>query len=84
MSKRVKGKQWIGFYFPKIFVLSAAFTPVVLHFVHQCTVIVRRLWFILESRSNDFRSPAVRADFCCLIDREIILRAEEFAHSPYL
>jgi hypothetical protein len=35
--------------FPKIFILSAAFTPVVLHFVHQSTVIVRRLWFILKA-----------------------------------
>jgi hypothetical protein len=29
-----------------------------------------------ESRSNDFGSPTVRADFVCLIDREITLRAK--------
>src|SRR5271166_5797052 len=36
-------KQLISFYCPKIFVLSAAFTSVVLRFVHRSTLIERQL-----------------------------------------
>jgi hypothetical protein len=38
--------------------------PVVVHVVHQSTVIVRRLWFILKA-ARMLGGPAIRADFFC-------------------
>src|SRR2546430_159063 len=62
--KCARRKQLIGFYCPKIFVLSAAFTSSapLRSTVHgnRAPVMVHS-----ESRSNDFGSPAVRADFFC-------------------
>jgi hypothetical protein len=76
ISKRARRKQWIGLLSPKnirsfccIYSSSAPLRSSV--HGNRAPVMVHS-----ESRSNDFGSPAVRADFVCLIDREITLRAK--------
>jgi hypothetical protein len=75
ISKRARRNQWIGFYCLTIFVLSAAFAPVVLHFVHQSTVIVRRLWFILKAARMILAGRLFVLTSSAPIDLKIILRA---------
>src|ERR1700738_1931352 len=73
--KYARRKQWSGFYCPKIFVLSAAFTPVVLRFVHRSTLTWRRLWLILKTAQMILAGRLFVLTSSAPIDLKIILRA---------